>query len=161
MYINLQPPRHVMKYQILSKKKAKKINDMIENQWGTRLDDSYVFLENEGDIFITSRAIENIPFENLRVNAVGLYIAEIKHNTIRLSIEGSQLIGPSATRNVLEIQPEHVKAWVKGEDIPADSMEGFVIIKSGDDFLGCGKAKENKVLNYVPKARRVKETHIE
>jgi len=33
--------------------------------------------------------------------------------------------------------------------------KGFVIVKSSNDFFGCGKIKENKMLNYVPKSRRL------
>ncbi|RMF06600.1 hypothetical protein D6764_01915, partial [Candidatus Woesearchaeota archaeon] len=32
---------------------------------------------------------------------------------------------------------------------------GFQIVRSGGDFLGCGKASQGRLFNYVPKARRL------
>jgi len=37
-----------------------------------------------------------------------------------------------------------------------EKENGYFLIKYNDDFLGCGKSTGNKILNYVPKARRVK-----
>ena len=34
--------------------------------------------------------------------------------------------------------------------------KGFVIMKCEDDFLGTGKASENKIGNFIPKNRRLK-----
>ena len=45
-----------------------------------------------------------------------------------------------------------------GTDIKSEQeFVGFVIIKKNEDFLGCGKYKEGIILNYVSKARRIKE----
>jgi len=33
----------------------------------------------------------------------------------------------------------------------------FLIIKHGDDFLGTGKVSEEKIGNFIPKNRRLKE----
>jgi len=37
-------------------------------------------------------------------------------------------------------------------------MKGFVVIKNQktEDLLGCGKASENKITNFIPKSRRLK-----
>ena len=86
-----------------------------------------------------------------------MYFCDLE-NGIRLSIEGSQIIGPKATKNVVEINDEQVKQWLKGEDLEIEdknNYSGFVIIKNKNDFLGTGKIKDNKILNYVNKGRRV------
>ena len=33
---------------------------------------------------------------------------------------------------------------------------GFLIMKYNDDFLGTGKASEEKIGNFIPKSRRLK-----
>ena len=43
-----------------------------------------------------------------------------------------------------------------GDDFEMDTkLYGFVIIKNRDDFLGCGRVVDSKLLNYVQKERRV------
>ena len=75
---------------------------------------------------------------------------------LRLSIEGSQIMGPYAKKNVLELSKEASRDWLKGRDLAVETdCSGFVIVKSGDDFMGCGKVKDNKLLNFVPKIRRI------
>ena len=50
----------------------------------------------------------------------------------------------------------NAKKWMAGEDIDIDSeLSGFIIIKNRTDFLGCGRIVNKKLLNYVPKERRV------
>ena len=107
-----------------------------------------------------SRDLEKIDTSKIRINNLGLYIAEVKKEQLRLSIEGSQLIGPVATKNVLELDTAQMKKWFKGEDIDVDEeFEGFAILKHGDDFIGSGKYKEGHIINFVPKARRLIEMH--
>ena len=145
-----------MKERFLSKRQAKKIIELIEQQWGCRFGDDYVFLEKENKVYITKHEIEAVPFEHMRVNSIGLYLAEIKDSSIRLSIEGSQLIGPRAIRNVVELTSEETNRWVQGEDLEKDvDSAGFVIMRSGQDYLGCGKPKQGRILNFIPKSRRL------
>jgi len=57
----------------------------------------------------------------------------------------------------LRINSIQAMQWLKGQDIDIKgNYKGFVILKHENDFLGTGKYKDGKVLNYVPKARRFK-----
>jgi len=47
-------------------------------------------------------------------------------------------------------------SWA-GSRFPGKKPHGFVIIKFKDDFLGTGKASEQKITNFIPKNRRLKE----
>ena len=40
------------------------------------------------------------------------------------------------------------------------NLKGFVIIKHKKDFLGSGKASENKIGNFIPKERRLKKRDV-
>ena len=139
-------------------------------QWGSMLSEEFAnfgFLKNkENDIFVITRSISEIDFSRLRINTAGMYLGEIKDGRLRLSIEGSQIIGKNANKNVLEVDYERCEKWTKGEDIELKDEEkasagkelsGFVIIKYEDNFLGSGKLKDNRIINFVPKIRRVKE----
>ena len=147
----------MQKLKILNKKEIKKILEIIKNQWGCDVNLDYAFLMNkENKIYIVNKEISKVDFSKLRINSVGLYFATMQGNELRLSIEGSQIIGPKAKKNILELDEKETKEWLKGIDLEKETKEkGFVIIKHDDDFLGCGKAVEKKVLNYVPKARRI------
>jgi NOL1/NOP2/fmu family ribosome biogenesis protein len=145
------------KWRILNSKEIKALQLMIKQQWGTELDFDGGYLENtDGDIFLMSRDIEQIDLENLRVDSLGLYFGQLKNDEFRLSIEGSQLVGKTAKTNLLEISDEELTQWISGGNLEVkDSFGGHVIIKHKSDYVGCGKYKDNVILNFVPKARRI------
>src|SRR3989344_819831 len=115
--------------KILNSKEIKEIYGLIESQWGSKVKLDYGFLKNQKNrIFV-----------------------------IRMSIEGSQIVGPKAEKNVVELDEEETKKWFKGEDIEKECSDcrGFVILKHGNDFLGSGKYSNKRILNYVSKTRRI------
>ena len=142
--------------KILNNKEIKEILKLIEYQWGAKLKLNYAFLKNNKNrIFIINRDVSKIDFSKLRINSIGMYFCDLE-NGIRLSIEGSQIVGPKAAKNIVEINESQVKSWLKGEDLEVnENYSGFVIIKHNDDFLGTGKFKDGRVLNYVSKSRRI------
>ena len=146
----------MQKLKILNRKNIKKIIELIKTQWDSDIELDYVFLRNEkGKIFIVNRDVEKVDLNKVRVNSVGMYFGLMNDNEIRLSIEGSQIVGPNAKKNVLELNDVEAKEWLRGEELLKSEEKGFMIIKHDDDFLGCGKSTGEKVLNFVSKARRV------
>lgn len=144
--------------KILNSKEIKEIYGLIEKQWGAKIKLDYGFLKNQKNrIFVVSKDISVIDTSKLRLNSVGMYFCEFDSLGIRLSIEGSQIIGPKATKNIVELNEEETKRWFKGEDIEKEcnDCKGFVIMKHDNDFLGSGKYTNKKILNYVSKTRRV------
>lgn len=147
--------------RILNKKEVKLVLELLKEQWGFAEELDYVFLQNDKNkIFLAGREVFSIPFDQWRVNSIGLYFGEIKNRHIRLSIEGSQFIGPFAHDNIVALNDQEVGRWMKGEDVVrAGVHESFVLIKYGDDYLGTGKGKEGAILNFVPKIRRLTTVH--
>jgi len=144
----------------LSGRDLKPILNIIHDQWGAEIDFPWAWYQStKNDIFVVSKDITKIDARKLRINSVGLYLGELKHSELRLSIEGSQLIGPHAKKNVVELDQKELRQWLRGDELVKEiPNQGFVIIKSGDDFVGCGKFKEGRILNFVPKARRLMVT---
>lgn len=140
----------------LNAKQSKEIYSLEEKQWGSSVLKKEVLMRNKDDIYVITRDVEELD-PSLRVNSMGMYVGEFRNNELRLSIEGSQLIGPSAAKNVVDVSPDKRDAWLRGNDIEdSEDASGFVILRSGDDFIGCGKMREGKILNFVPKTRRIK-----
>jgi len=146
--------------KVLNSREVKKILNWLKEHYGIKeLKIDKVFLKSTKDrIYLVSKKISELETKNLRLNLIGMYFAKEEKNGVRLSIEGSQIIGPKATKNIAELNKEQINEWIKGQDITGDlKVEGFVIIKHKDDFYGVGNYKEGKILNYIPKERRIKK----
>ena len=158
--------------RILNTREIKGILETLNRQWGAdskkKFSQYVVLLSSKDRLYLLSRDFAKLDDKKLRIDSAGLYFGEIMENReIRLSIEGSQLIGPLAEKNVAELDDGETKLWLSGADLEKDvKAEGFVILKNRNittgkyDFLGCGKykldeTKKGKILNYVPKSRRI------
>ena len=164
--------------KILNGKEIKIILSLIEKQWGAELKPNYAFLQNaKNRVFMVNKDISKINMETrenrrfsvsqkskisvkLRINSIGMYFCEVDKIGTRLSIEGSQIVGPKATKNIVEIDEGQAKKWLKGEDLEIKgNYSGFAILKYNNVFLGTGRFKEGKILNYVGKERRISVEH--
>ncbi|MEM0465548.1 MAG: hypothetical protein QXW97_02495 [Candidatus Pacearchaeota archaeon] len=95
--------------------------------------------------------------KNLRIENIGLYFAKIeKENNIRLTFDGVSLLKEEITKNILIINKEQENDWLKGNNLEIKSEKNWKIIKYEDDFLGCGKSTGEKITNFIPKERRIK-----
>ncbi|MCS7144130.1 MAG: hypothetical protein NZ879_03820 [Archaeoglobaceae archaeon] len=90
----------------------------------------------------------------LKGKSTGIYFGKVEKDGLRLSIEGSFVVGRVAKRGILEVDEDKAMKWLAGENIEAN-FEGFCILKWGQYFLGCGKGDGKLVRNYVPKDRRL------
>lgn len=147
----------MQKLKILNNKETKEITALLDSQWEIREKLEYIFLmDKDGRIFIINKEFSDIDESKLRINSMGMYFGELRNNELRLSVEGSQLLGKYAKKNIYELDDNQFKDWIAGEDIPAENdFVCFLLIKHKDDFIGTGKFKEGKILNFVPKARRL------
>ncbi|WP_297417625.1 hypothetical protein [Thermococcus sp.] len=100
------------------------------------------------------------PFEVKGPDRQGIYFARIESDGIRLSIEGSFLVGPKATKNVVELDDERARHYLAGKSVEInESLHGWMIVKWRSYFLGSAKAREGKLINYVPKERRCRPSN--
>jgi len=138
----------------LSKREVRKIHEMIKEQWGAEIKLDFVFLQNtKGKIYIVNRAVFDFDPTKLRIDSMGMYFGKIEKDGLRLSIEGSQIVGPKAKKNVIEIQDK--KLWLKASDIKAEvESDRIIIAKNNEDFMGCGRLLEDIFKPFIPKARR-------
>ncbi|MBU2589143.1 MAG: hypothetical protein KKF52_02540 [Nanoarchaeota archaeon] len=150
----------MQKIKILNSKEIKKILKELE-YFGFKDKLNYAFLKNNDDkIFLLSKKFGEIDTARLRINNLGLYFGKQEKSGIRLTIEGTQLIKPS--KNVIELDDKQIRQWILGKDLEIKSeAKGFLVIKNKNDFFGCGAYKDGKLLNYIPKNRRLTSKNID
>jgi len=158
----------MQKLTFLNTREKKKIIDELKELYGFSGEiEGALLLSPKRKIYLLTKEIALINKEEekeLRIDSAGLYIGRVEHEGIRLSIEGSQIIGLHSSKHVLEIDEEHLEAWVKGEEFVLSEQEkdkvrteeGFFIIKFGNDYFGCGQIKKGNVRSLVSKERRLK-----
>ncbi|MBW2987171.1 hypothetical protein KY336_01350 [Candidatus Woesearchaeota archaeon] len=146
---------------ILNTKQVKQFKKIILDQWGSDFEDKYHVLKHpNGRTYIVNKEMDEIDIDKLRISTVGLYFATWNAKGFRLSIEGSQLIGPEAKKNVIELTDKQTEQWLLGQEFELPKKQsietkGYVIVKHKKDFMGSGKIAGSKLLNFVPKTRRI------
>ena len=153
--------------KVLNSKEAKEIHSMLEKEfgYGGRPDAVFMLNEKKERIYIFTRDLARMDISRLRVDSMGLYFASIFRGQIRLTIEGSQMIGGECTKNIIDVGRAEMQSWLKGEQLQLagrDAEAGaFVIIRHNNDYLGCGKVAGDAILNYIPKTRYISATFDE
>ncbi len=157
--------------KILNRKEKNQLIAILEEQYGFQGELDYTFLlSKKNKMYLVNNDFARIDTSKLRIDSVGMYFGEIVGNQMRVSIEGSQLIGSQITKNIAIISKAVAKLWLHGHDLEFSAVEikegteGFVIVKSinsinnsfSDDFLGCGKITTEKLANYISKNRCLK-----
>ncbi|HIH31401.1 TPA: hypothetical protein HA235_01715 [Candidatus Woesearchaeota archaeon] len=158
----------MLRFDIMNSKETKHILEKLQEQYGfgiEKKDLDYIFLQTkEGRLYVVSRDLGNIDFDKLRIDMLGIYFGEIYKDKLRLSIEGAQIIGKNATKNILDLDYAQMIEWIQGKDIEfTDCGEEFVIVRYKNpktdqyDILGCGKfnKQSGKLMNYVSKSRKL------
>jgi len=91
---------------------------------------------------------------------VGLYFGEYTPHAIRLTMDGAQLIGSLATKQIVALTKEQAKTWLQGQPIEyKDKRHDYVIVKHNEDILGCGRLSGGVLHSFVPKSRRPKKQY--
>lgn len=145
---------------ILNTRDIKRIRQLFEETYGAFFAGDYAYLQGkDGRLSLINKDIGKIDLQKLRVDKFGLYVAEIKGSSVRLSKEGAQLLAKEARdklKNIVELDDREIKAYFHGVDIRKDlgSEAKFVLIDYKGDIVGCSKYKDGVILNYLPKIHR-------
>jgi len=95
--------------------------------------------------------------EIANVEIIGIYLIK-KERKLRLSLDGSMILKDQISKNVVEIDDEQLELWLRGKNLDIKKENGvYVILTQGtNDFLGCGLSDGKKLINHVPKERRIR-----
>lgn len=146
---------------ILNKNQEEEILGYLREQFGVNELPGRLIKMGEERIFLflgDARIDEIRKLEKIApIERAGFYFARIIHDEIRLSIEGTQILKNQIRKNIFELDDEQVEKWMRGEELNIKTgKRGFLIMRYKEDFLGCGKASEEKIGNFIPKIRRLK-----
>lgn len=151
-----------MTLKILDKKETEKILSRLKEQFEIKEIPGRLVMRGADRIFLFTGKISNkgvIELEkNVPVERAGVYFAKWENEQVRLSIEGTQILGRQIKQNIFELESEdQVETWMSGQELLIQTgLKGIVAMKYKEHFLGCGKASENKISNFIPKNRRLK-----
>jgi NOL1/NOP2/fmu family ribosome biogenesis protein len=153
----------IEKINFLKRSEVENIEDLIKKNYGTKIDlkQFLVFKSSEEKIWIVSKNILNLDLKKLKINSLGLYIGKLKRNNkIHLSLEGSQIVGKNANKNIVVLDELNTKKFMQGFDVKPKKeincdYNNFVIVKFGEEILGSSLLTEEKLKNLIPKSRRI------
>jgi len=148
--------------KILNSKEKAEIEKQLNEQFGIKTVPGTIVKRGEERLFLFSGSFKEKEIEQLEkcafIERMGVYFAKIFDGKIRLSIEGSQILKEQITKNIFELDDQLAEEWMKGRELPIKTgKHEFLIMKHGEDFLGTGKASEEKIGNFIPKNRRLRE----
>ena len=148
--------------KILNKREKAEVEKKLNEQFGVDSIPGMIVMRGEERLFLFSGNLSEKGIELLEkctfIERIGIYFAKIIGNDIRLSIEGSQILKDQITKNIFSLDSNQAEEWMKGRELPIKTgQHGFLIMKHGEDFLGTGKASEEKIGNFIPKSRRLRE----
>jgi len=148
--------------KILNEKEKEKIQHKLNDQFGIQEIPGKIIMIGKERLFVFLGDLELkkiLEFDKIGlIDKIGIYFAKFVEDSIRLSIEGTLLLKDQITKNIFEIDEDQMNQWMKGQDLQIKTgKKDFLIIKYKEDFLGCGKASKEKIGNFIPKNRRLKE----
>jgi NOL1/NOP2/fmu family ribosome biogenesis protein len=146
----------------LTKKEIEEIEEIVKRNYGVEVNlKKILVLEGkEKKIRISNKNVLKLNLEKLGIDSIGLYFGKIKRNKkIHLSVEGSQMIGKNAVKNIVCLSKKNTEKFLKGENVkPQEEINceyyNFVIVKFKKNILGSSLLVEEKLKNLLPKSRR-------
>ncbi len=152
-----------MENRFLNSREIRKIKEQVIQEFGYFWQQDYAYLLNENQkLFVINKDIKRIDLKKLRIDKIGLYVAEVKENQVRLSKEGAQLLAQEAEQrhqklnNLLELTKQELKDYFHGSDLNKDlgTSSRLVILHYQNEIIGCARYKEGRIINFLPKLNR-------
>ena len=149
------------RFKILSKGEKKEVERELNKGFGIEKVPGIIVKRGREKLFLFTGSLSKKQIKvlerNIPLERVGTYFAKIDQGGIRLSIEGSQILKDQIKKNIFELNKEQAELWMKGSELNITTGKmGFLIMKYKDNFLGSGKASAEKITNFIPKSRRLK-----
>lgn len=151
--------------KILNRNEKQEITNKLKKQFGIENFPGIIIKMGEERLFFFQGSFDEKQIKKLEktipIEKIGIYFGKEQDSQIRLSIEGIHLLKTQINKNIFELNKEQMEKWVTGQELDIQTgKKDFLIMKYKNDFLGCGKASEKKIGNYMPKSRRLRDKNI-
>ncbi|MBM3232961.1 hypothetical protein FJZ18_02215 [Candidatus Pacearchaeota archaeon] len=90
------------------------------------------------------------------IEGIGLYLIR-REESLRLSFDATQLLNDQINKSALDVSEEQAIQWLKGNDLDIKCLRGIVVVMFENIPLGCGKSTGERIVNHVPKERRLRK----
>lgn len=124
------------------------------------LKEYYFYVNNKGKVHISKINVNELNLN--RINSIGVYFGTYHDdNRFRLSLEGTKFIKPS--KNYLILNQKSLNTYLSGENLFKEEVEKidssdncpFLIVQYKNENLGCMNIKDNMLLTYMSKTRKL------
>jgi len=141
-----------------SEAERKEILGYFSNRFGIpeKAFEGFCFLMGERKIWVVRDhpELERI-LNQLKIESAGIPLLRTKTSMWKPTTAGLHLFGLQATRNVLDLRGDVLKAFLKREPIdgPLPVEPGFVIVRWKGKVLGCGIYGKGRLRSQIPQPR--------
>jgi len=147
--------------KILNEQEKKEVEKNLNEQFGVENAPGLLIKMGEERLYFFSGDLSEKEIKDLErcvpIERVGIYFARVIGNDVKLSIEGTNILKDQIKKNIFTLDSKQLEEWMTGSDLQTKTgKKGFIVIKYKEDFLGCGKASEEKIGNFIPKSRRLR-----
>ncbi len=148
-----------MNFSFIKSPEKRRIVEQLEKQYGIT-DLPYLLLETGKEKirgFSGSLSKDEIIklAQIINIELIGMYLMRKEHD-LRLSFDALHILKDQITTGVIDLTAEEYQKWIRGNDLERQASKGTCIIRYKSDFIGCGKSTGERVLNHIPKERRLK-----
>ena len=148
-----------MKIQFIRASEKKNILKQLDEQFGISKLPFLLIESGKEKVRAFSGSLSKDEILNLRsflnIESIGLYLIA-KESPIRLSFDAPHLLKEQIRNNIIVIDEKQLNKWLHGFDLDIKKPSGSYIISFNNDFVGLGKSNSEKILNHIPKDRRLK-----
>jgi len=148
-----------MRYHELRKKEIDNIKELLLENYGFVMPNSWkLYYLGKCKVWVLKEEFFNLPLEKFNVETMGFYLCHYERDIFRLSIQGAQIVGKKASKNVLDISLKDAWELIRGFDIDKETglNATYIILKSPIGIIGVGKNHKVKVLCQIKKNRRIR-----
>jgi NOL1/NOP2/fmu family ribosome biogenesis protein len=150
-----------MTLHFLNKQETDEILESLEKQFGITKIDGIILKIGQERIFLYQGSLSVNQIKELErevpIERIGVYFAKMQDGGIRLSIEGTHIFKDQIKKNFFIMNDAQLIDWMHGSELLVNSeKKGFLVMKHKEDLLGTGKASAEKITNFIPKTRRLK-----
>ena len=138
----------------------KKLVKELNEQFGISKLPSWIFLETGKKKIrgfsgtMTKDEIKELT-EIANVEFLGVYLIK-REGQLRLSLDGSEILKEKIDKQIIELTELQKEDWFHGKNLDLILESGIYVIKFENDFLGCGISDGKKLINFMPKERRIR-----